>query len=236
MQIYPAIDIKGGRVARVLEGDRARETVYGNDPVAQARQFVRDGADWVHVVDMDRAFRTGRDNRAVVQRIAALAGVKVQLGGNVDSVAGVRDAVALGASRIVLGMPAELSDAFDDLLRAAGRTECALAVNTRAGRVAPWGTSQTPADTVDEIIEFALDRGVGTIVYRDVERDGMVHGADIDGAARAARTGATVIVAGGVAGLEDIRAARNMGLSGVIVGRALYEGRFTLQEALRCSS
>lgn len=237
MQIYPAIDVKGGRVARVVEGEERRETFYGDDPVAQARDFVQRGVSWLHVVDMDRAFRTGGDNSAIVQRITRLEGVAVQLGGNLDSLARVRGAAEVGAARLVLGTVVAFTPG---LLRAlvdeVGCQRVALAIDTREGRATLRGESDFRDRSVPDLVELALDNGIRTIVYRDIERDGTAKGADVERASRLVPLGANVILAGGVAGLDEIRAARDAGLRGLIVGRALYEAKFTLEQALECSS
>jgi phosphoribosylformimino-5-aminoimidazole carboxamide ribotide isomerase len=237
VQIYPAVDIKGGRVARALEGEDARDTFYGSDPLAQAGEFVSQGARWLHVVDMDRALQTGRDNSAAIDAIAALKGVEIQLGGNICSEAWVRDAVATGASRIVLGTAAALTpDLFRTLVRRVGAKRCGLAIDTRNGAVVLRGSTEVPTRKVEDLVLMARDEGVTTIIYRDIERDGTAHGADVRGAGRVAALDVDVIVAGGVAGLSDVHAARSAGLAGVIVGRALYEGSFSLREALQCCS
>lgn len=214
-----------------------RETDYGDDPVAQALAYQRAGASWIHVVDMDRAFHTGRDNLEIVRRIAALSDVQVQIGGNIDSEAWLQDALQTGASRVVLGTSAAIDRrTLRSLVAIAGAENCAVAIDTRAGRPAVRRSDQTIDESVSDLVSRALECGVRAIVYRDLARDGLVQGADIEGASRLAELGIQVIVAGGVAGLDDVRAAARAGLAGVIVGRALYDNRFTLEEAIACSS
>lgn len=235
MQLYPAIDLKGGRVVRWAEGESFHETVYGDDPLQQAESFAADGATWVHVVDMDRAFRTGSDNLHWIGRIAAIPGLKVQVGGNVDSEAWATEALGAGASRVVLGTAAVLDRSlFESLVDVVGRNLCAVAVDVRHGRPALRGRTEPVAESAAELVSRAMDEGVATIVYRDLARDGLVMGADLAGAELIASQGADVIVAGGVAGLEDLREASRRNLAGVIVGRALYEVRFTVKEAIDC--
>ncbi len=220
----------------MLEGDAASDMVYGTDPLGQARDFVRQGARWLHVVDMDRALRTGRDNSAIIGEIASLEHVEVQLGGNIDSEAWARDAAATSSARIVIGTAAALRlHAFRKLVRVVGKSRCGLAIDTRGGVPELRGGADGPANiVVEDLVLRALDEGVTTIIYRSLERDGTTRGADIRGACKVVGLGADVIVAGGIASLDDIRSARNEGLAGVIVGRALYEGRFSLAEALQC--
>ena len=236
MRIYPAIDLKGGRVVRWLEGETTRETVYRGNPIEHARQFMADGADWLHVVDIDRAFGTGCDNIDWLRKLAALPEVEVQVGGNVANLEWASEAVAAGASRIILGTGAVLDlGLFTELVRAIGTKRCAVALDTRAGNLTLRGSRARAEISIETAVERALGLGVVTVVYRDLERDGLVLGADIAGASRIQSLGAEVIVAGGVAGLADIESAVVTGLAGVIVGRALYEGRFTLREAIACS-
>lgn len=237
MQVYPAIDIKGGRVVRWLEGESFRETVYGDDPLAQALIFAQQGANWIHVVDMDRAFATGGDNLHCIQQIAGVEHVNVQIGGSIDTLEMVRDAMHTRAARIVLGTAAALSpDLFSRLTSEVGTSGCALAIDTRGGEVALRGKSDKIEQSVPDLVQLAVYAGVTTIVYRDLMRDGMTVGADIEAAEAICSLGADVILAGGVASLEDVRSASRAGLAGVIVGRALYEGRFSLQDAIACSA
>ncbi len=235
MDIYPAIDIKGGRVVRMIEGPSRDETVYGDDPYAQAQTFVEAGARWLHVVDMDRAFETGEDNTDWIRRMAMLDGVRIQVGGNISDAAWAHAAVEAGADRVILGTAAAVEGhTFEELVDDVGAARCGLAIDVRKGEVALRGQRGPLRQNVERIVNRALDRGVRIIVFRDLDRDGTATGADIDGAKRVAATGAQVIAAGGVHGLQDIRAAREAGLTGVIVGRALYERLFTLQEAHAC--
>ncbi len=236
MRLYPAIDLKGGRVVRWVEGETTRETVYGDDPFGRAKYFVDQGAKWLHVVDMDRAFRTGGDNLELIRRIALIPEAMIQVGGNIDSVEWARDAVAAGAARVVIGTSAALdAELFQSLVQAVGPNQCALALDTRDGNLALRVSDVPVMPSTGAVVQRALDLGVRTIVYRDLARDGLVMGADIDGAGAIASLDVDVIVAGGVAGLDDITLAARRGMAGVIVGRALYEGRFTLREAIECS-
>jgi len=236
MQLYPAIDLKGGRVVRWVEGETRGATIYHDDPLEQARAYVSDGAAWLHVVDMDRAFRTGADNIEWVRRIAAIPGVEVQVGGNVDTVSWASEVIAAGASRVILGCTTlEDADLSAALVERVGGARCAVALDASDGRLARRDSDEPMSLSVESAVRRVLDLGVATVVYRDLERDGLMMGADIAGAVRIAAMGLGVIVAGGVAGLAEIELAARSGLQGVIVGRALYEGRFTLPEALACS-
>ncbi|UCG85989.1 MAG: 1-(5-phosphoribosyl)-5-[(5-phosphoribosylamino)methylideneamino] imidazole-4-carboxamide isomerase [Gemmatimonadota bacterium] len=235
MQLYPAIDLKGGRVVRWLEGEATAATVYNEDPFEQARSYVADGAAWLHVVDMDRAFRTGADNMGWVREIAAIPGVEIQVGGNVDTVSWAREAIAAGASRVVLGTGTLLDPGLSTaLIEQVGAGRCAVALDTRDGRLARRGSEEPLELSLEAAVRRVLDQGVATVIYRDLSRDGLTGGADIAGAVQLSAMGIGVIAAGGVAGLAEIEQAARSGLQGVVVGRALYEGRFTLREALAC--
>lgn len=234
MELYPAIDVRAGRVVRLSQGEASRETSYHDDPVAQAERFVAAGAAWIHVVDLDRAFGTG-ENLAVIGAIARAAGdrVRIQVGGGIRSLEALDAVLRLGVSRAVLGTAAVTDPALvPKAVAAAGSGRIAIGLDTKAGMVAIRGWVETTELFVDDVCRRVLSEGAKTIIYTDVSRDGMLTGPDLEGAKRLQSLGASVIASGGVAGLEDLRAVRDAGLAGAIVGRALYEGKFTLQEAL----
>jgi phosphoribosylformimino-5-aminoimidazole carboxamide ribotide isomerase len=234
VDLFPAIDIRHGRVVRLSQGEATRQTVYGNDPVAVAERFAEQGAEWIHVVDLDRAFGEG-DNLAVVQRIVARAGsrVRVQLGGGLRSLDRVRAGLEQGVSRVVIGTAAAVDPAMVPVLLAAeGAERIVVGIDARDGQVAIRGWTETSSLAAESLARRVTGEGARTIIYTDVARDGMLAGPDLAGARRLQRTGAAVIASGGVAGAADIRAARENGLAGIIVGRALYEGLLSLAEAL----
>jgi phosphoribosylformimino-5-aminoimidazole carboxamide ribotide isomerase len=234
MQVYPAIDIRGGRVVRYADG--GPDTVYGADPVVTAEAFVADGATWLHVVDLDRALDAGRDNDQLVRRIARLAGVRVQMGGRLLQAEHVARALDLGAVRAVVATGA----VADPVVWAAinlSVTPSALAVgvDVRRGHLVDRGAPGPLAFSADALVRRAGAAGVRIVVHRNLEQDGGLAGADVAGAARLSRLGAEVIAAGGIGSAAHVLGARDAGLAGVIVGRALHEGRVTLREALSCS-
>ncbi len=232
MQIYPAIDIQDGRLGRAGAGARAD----ADDPVAVAAALLAAGASWLHVVDLDRAYRTGRDNDAVVRAICALAGARVQVGGRLQDAADVLHALQLGAARAVVATPAAADGAaLARIAAAAAPTLLAVSVDVRAGRLAARGESAPLGVTPPELLRRAVARQIGVAVYRDLDRDGTLEGPDLAGAAALLGHGAEVIVAGGIGSVADLRAAREAGVNGAVVGRALHEGRLTLREALACS-
>lgn len=241
MRLYPAIDIRSGQVVRLNQGEAGRQTVYGYDPVAVAERFVEQGAEWIHVVDLDRAFGEG-DNVAVVQRLVAAVGgrVRVQLGGGLRSLAQLREGLELGVARVVVGTSAALDPSFvPAAIAETGAARLAVGVDARDGVVAVRGWTETSTLRAEELVRRVTADGVETVIYTDVSRDGMLQGADVAGAVALQRAGARVIASGGVSSLVDVRAVRDAGLAGAIIGRALYEGRFDLAEALeaaRCAS
>lgn len=234
MELFPAIDIRNGRVVRLSQGEATRQTVYGEDPAAVAETFVAAGARWIHVVDLDRAFGDG-DNEPSVRRVLERVGTRarIQVGGGFRSVEGVERGIELGVSRVVVGTVAALDpDFLPALVRAVPAERVCVGVDARDGRVAVRGWTETSALTAVALARRALGAGIGTLVYTDVARDGMLEGPDLPGAVRLQREGASVILSGGVASLDDLRRAAAEGLAGAIVGRALYEGRLELREAL----
>jgi phosphoribosylformimino-5-aminoimidazole carboxamide ribotide isomerase len=234
VDLFPAIDIRHGRVVRLSQGEATRQTVYGEDPVAVAQRFADEGARWIHVVDLDRAFGDG-ENLALVRRIVAKVGgaVRVQLGGGLRTVALVREGLDQGVSRAVLGTAAAIDPAIvPAAVAAAGTNRIAVGIDARDGRVAIRGWTETSELTAEALALRVAGEGVRTVIYTDVARDGMLSGPDLAGARRLQSAGLGVVASGGVAGAADPRAAREAGLAGAIVGRALYEGRLTLAEAL----
>lgn len=238
--VIPAIDLRGGRVVRLRQGDYAQQTTYADDPREVATRYAEAGAQWLHVVDLDGA-RSGRfDNLAVITSLAKL-GMQVQAGGGVREAADVQRLLDAGVARVVVGSiairaPEEVARWLVDL----GAERLVLALDTR--RVdARWtlpsaGWTQAEATTLDELAPWYAARGARHLLCTDIDRDGMLAGCNLDLYRHLAGTVPTVAVqaSGGVRSLDDIRAARVAGAAGVILGRALLEGRFGLAEALAC--
>ena len=228
MQIYPAIDIKRGKTAYLLNGT-------AGDPVQIADGFRSSGASWLHVVDLDQAFETGGDNTSHIESIARIPGVSVQLGGRLRTVDQVRRGLQAGASRVVAATSALLDAVLlDALVREAGAGRIAVSIDVRQGQPVLRGTNAPLRESAADLAVRARTAGVETIVYRDLDRDGQLAGFDVAGPAALPSPG-SVIVAGGGSSLADIQAARRAGVAGAIIGRALYDGRFTLGEAIACS-
>jgi len=232
IELYPAIDLRGGRVVRLLQGDYSRETTYGDDPVAIARSFADAGATWVHVVDLDAARSGSPVNRSVVAAIAAtLAGrARVQTGGGVRTAADAEVLAAAGIARVVMGSAAV---AEPEIVAAASEVvDVAVGLDHRAGELAVHGWTEGSGVSLTDALGWFPT--AAAFVVTDIGRDGMLGGPDLDGlAAAAAVATAPVIASGGVATLDDLRAlAAVPGIGGVITGKALYEGRFGVAEAL----
>jgi phosphoribosylformimino-5-aminoimidazole carboxamide ribotide isomerase len=238
VDLLPAIDIRNGRVVRVSQGEATRQTVYGDDPVAVAEEFVAQGARWIHLVDLDRAFGTG-DNIGTMSRIAERMGsrVRLELGGGFRSLEVIRAGLDLGATRVVIGTAAATDAEFvPAALAAFGSERLAVGIDARAGLVAVRGWTETSDLQAAELARRIVGNGIRTVIYTDIDRDGMLRGPDLAGARSLQRTGAQVIVSGGISSAADIRDAVEAGLSGAIVGRALYEGRLTLPAALAAAT
>ena len=228
IELYPAIDLRGGRCVRLLQGDFARETVYGDDPVAVAKGYEAAGAHWIHVVDLDAARRQG-SNRLLVEAVAQAVSVPVQSGG------GVRDGSLLdaGVRRVVLGSVALEEPAVVGDLAGAHPGGVAVGLDHRGGEVRVRGWEEGSGRRIEDLVGEFGAAGVAAFVVTDIGRDGMLEGPDVEGLAALARTTSVpVIASGGVGTLDDLRALAGAGVAGVIVGKALYEGRFTVEDAL----
>ena len=233
--IYPAIDLKGGQVVRLAEGDMTRATVYADDPAAQARRFHDDGATALHVVDLDGAFAGAGVNSAAVEAIVAIFPGRVQVGGGIRSRADIDRWLSLGVARVVVGTAA-LDD--PDLVRAAAAAapgRIVVAVDAKDGMVATRGWASVSTVAVADLARRFEDAGVAAVLFTDVGRDGLLKGVNLEATIALARaTSLPVIASGGVAGPADITGLRGHGtIEGVIVGRAIYDGRLTLPDALR---
>jgi phosphoribosylformimino-5-aminoimidazole carboxamide ribotide isomerase len=239
-ELYPAIDLRGGRVVRLRQGDFARETAYATDPVAVATAFADQGARWVHVVDLDGA-RTGEpEQTALVARIvAALAGrVQVQVAGGLRTSGAVEEALSAGAARVVVGTAA-LRDPrlVTRLIAAHGPERIAVALDVREGRAIGEGwRAGAEGPSVDRAVRSLTSAGARIFAVTAIERDGLLAGPDLQLLARLAAAGVGIVASGGIASLADLEAVRRAGCAGAIVGRALYEGRIDLRAALAATT
>ena len=234
--LYPAIDLQDGKCVRLVRGDPARATVFSDDPPARARAFEAAGARWLHVVDLDGAFAGSAVNGEAVARIVDETGLKVQFGGGVRDLAAVEGWLGRGVARVVLGTAAARDPALtrEACRRFPGRV--ALGIDARDGRVAVQGWAEETDIAAGDLARAYEDSGAAAIVHTDIARDGAMGGVDADAcAAFAAPLDTPVIASGGVASLADLRALKSRsgcGIAGVVSGRALYDGRIDLAEAL----
>lgn len=230
--LYPAIDLRAGRAVRLAQGDYARETVYGDDPVAVAVGFADAGAEWIHVVDLDAARSGDPINRPVVGAIAAaVAGrAKVQTGGGVRAAADARALAVLGVARVVMGSAAVANPGL--VAEASRWLPVAVGLDHRAGEVAVHGWTEGSGRRLDDLL--GAFPSASCFVITDISRDGMLGGPDLVGLAAAAATSPVpVIASGGIATLADVTACAAIpGIGGVITGKAIYEGRFTVADAV----
>lgn len=233
-ELYPAIDLRDGKVVRLLQGDYAQQTTYGDDPVAVALGFAEAGAPWIHVVDLDAARSGSPLNRPVVAAIAAAVaqatGARVQTGGGVRAVSDAQALADAGVARVVMGSAAVADPGLVD--RASHVVDVAVGLDHRAGEIAVHGWTEGSGVTLHDALGWFP--AAAAFVITDIARDGMLGGPDVEGlTAAAAATRIPVIASGGVATLDDIAVlGRVPGIAGVITGKALYEGRFTVSEAL----
>ena len=230
MELYPAVDIEGGRVARA-HGAMA-------EPLAALDAFTRAGTRWIHLVDMDRAY--GRqDNHELIEAVLQAARVQVQVGGGLFREIDIDQMFTLGATRVVIGPRGAVdSGLVERVVARHGPTRLAVGIDAKDGRVAPRGTTEILDLTARDLALRVAQLGIRTIIYNEVTRDGKLSGPDISGAGQLAALGGglDVIVSGGVGSLDDLRDAKAARLAGACVGRALYDGKFTIAEALACLS
>ena len=236
MILYPAIDVRGGRCVRLVQGDFARETTYDDDPISVARVFAAAGAEWLHVVDLDAARRQG-DNRDLIEALAAIVPIPIQVGG------GVRDETLLerGVARVVVGSLAVEDPAAVQALAARYPGRVAVGLDHRAGRVQVRGWAESSTLTLAAALAAVDSADLAAVVVTEIERDGMLTGPDLEGlAAVLDLTTTPVIASGGVGSVVDLRALASLqgaaggrSLEGVIVGKAIYERRVDLDAGLR---
>jgi phosphoribosylformimino-5-aminoimidazole carboxamide ribotide isomerase len=236
VKLIPAIDIQGGRCVRLRRGDFADETVFGDDPVAMAQKWVRDGAHFLHVVDLDGAREGSPRNLSLVRAIAEAVAIPVQTGGGIRTIADLEALADSAVAKAVLGTSAVEDPEFvAQALASLGRNRLIVAVDAEDGYVKTKGWVERTEVRALDLAKRLAAIGMGEILYTDISRDGMMQRANVDGIREVAEgSGLEVLASGGVTDLDDLRALRELepyGVTGVIVGRALYEGRFTVAEA-----
>ncbi len=236
MRLYPAIDLRGGQCVRLHQGDYDQETVYGADPAGQAQEFVAAGASWLHVVDLDAALTGEATNRPAIAAICDAVDVPVQVGGGVRSEAAAAALFDLGVSRVVIGTAALENP---DMVRQVARHHAvAVGLDARGDEVATHGWTERTGRTVADLAAEFADAGVHALVVTEISRDGTLEGPDVDGlTALLGTTNIPVIASGGVGSLADLETLAAIEVDGrrfdgAIVGKALYEQRFSVAEAL----
>jgi phosphoribosylformimino-5-aminoimidazole carboxamide ribotide isomerase len=236
MILLPAIDILDGKAVRLTKGDFDARTVYDRDPLDAAQRWVEQGARALHVVDLDGARNGAPANLDHVARISNSLAVPVQVGGGLRSVGSVEDAMTAGASRVVLGTAAFTDVDFLDQVLGMYGERVAVSVDVRGGMLATSGWTEQTDIPVESVVQRLGARGVHRFIYSSIDHDGTLTGPDLDAARRVAEAvRGTFVYSGGISSLDDLRALaalRQVNLSGVIVGKALYEGRFTVAEAI----
>ncbi|HKA17469.1 MAG TPA: 1-(5-phosphoribosyl)-5-[(5-phosphoribosylamino)methylideneamino]imidazole-4-carboxamide isomerase [Blastocatellia bacterium] len=236
MLIIPAIDLRNGKCVRLSQGRKDAATVYDNDPILVAEAFEKDGAELIHVVDLDGAFGEGRQSREVALRIIQSVSVPVQFGGGLREISDVDELINAGAERVVIGTLAAESPKILERLVTTFGNRIVVGIDARDGQIRTHGWESTGKILAVDLAVRVAHAGVNRIIYTDVSRDGMLSGPNIEQTQRIAReSGVKVTASGGISSLEDIErlrtAAGGTGIDSVIVGKALYEGRFTLREA-----
>ncbi len=240
MIIYPAIDLKNGQCVRLYKGDMSKDTVYNDDPAAQALEWARAGFSWLHVVDLDGAFSGKSENQEAVRSIIDASDIPVQLGGGIRSIKQIEYWLNEGVSRIILGTIAVRDPELVKQACYEFPEQIIVGIDARNGKVAVEGWAQESDIQASELAKKFEDVGVSAIIYTDIDRDGTGAGVNIVSTiALAQNISIPVIASGGVGSLEDlelVRDAEQYGVCGVIVGKALYDGRITPQDAIKIAA
>ena len=237
MKLYPAIDLKDGHCVRLKQGAMDQATVFNTDPAAQAQSFAAAGFEWLHCVDLNGAFAGGARNGEAIAAIRAAITLPIQLGGGIRDRAGIEHWLEAGITRVILGTVAVRDPALVKTAARAHGGRIAVGIDARDGMVAVEGWAETSTLSVTDLARRFEDAGVAAIIYTDIARDGMLQGVNVDATAALARAvSIPVIASGGVAGIADIAAlmaAKEPNIDGVVIGRALYDGRIDPAAALR---
>jgi phosphoribosylformimino-5-aminoimidazole carboxamide ribotide isomerase len=237
--IFPAIDLRSGEVVRLSEGDPNRQTAYSTDPAETARQFIAAGAEWLHVINLDGAFGDGEiknmDALAAILNVAVPAGCKVQFGGGLRTLESIESAFTMGVTRVVIGTAiVEAPGLLEDVLTRWGSERIIAGLDARDGWLRIHGWQGETGLNVADVALIVRERGITTLVFTDIARDGLQKGLNLESTLDIARvSGLRVIASGGVGSLADIQAVKDSGLAGVIVGRAIYENSISLEDLFR---
>lgn len=236
MYLLPAIDLKEGKCVRLKQGDMNQATIFNDDPAKQAESFASEGAEWIHIVDLDGAFAGRPVNAAAVEEILKAVDVKIELGGGIRSLETIEMWLKKGVSRVILGTIALRDPDFVKRACLEFPNQIAVGIDAKDGFVAVEGWAETAQMTAADLAKKFESAGVSAIIYTDVARDGVLSGPNLAATVQLARSVSTpVIVSGGVSSLDDIRACKaeeKNNIIGVIAGRAVYDNRFTVREAV----
>lgn len=233
MKIYPAIDLKNGVCVRLKMGDMAQATEYG-DPADVALRWQNEGAEYLHVVDLDAAFAGAFSNREAVKKILKAVDIPVQLGGGVRSMADIRERLELGIARVIIGTAAFEAPELVEEAAARYPGRIVVGIDAKDGRVATRGWAEKTKVSPVLLAQEMKTRGIRTLIYTDIARDGMLTGPNVSGVRdMAVQTGMEIIASGGMSQLEDVQHVAQAGAAGVIIGKALYTGNIRLAEAIR---
>jgi phosphoribosylformimino-5-aminoimidazole carboxamide ribotide isomerase len=233
MQVWPAIDLRGGKCVRLRQGDYGRETVYGDDPAEMALRWVAEGAEYLHLVDLDGARDGHWANREAVQRIVAAVNIPCELGGGIREEATIRELLDLGLARLVVGTKAQKEpEWFRDMCRKFPG-KLAVGIDAKNGFVATDGWLETSSTSAAQLAKQYESEPVAAIIYTDIAKDGMLEGPNLEAMAEMQRSvNLPVIASGGVTSADDVRNLARVGMAGCIIGRSLYEGQLSLRDAL----
>jgi phosphoribosylformimino-5-aminoimidazole carboxamide ribotide isomerase len=231
MYVIPAVDIMDGNVVRLVKGNPADKVVYGNDPVETAKKWESAGADLLHVVDLDATLRTGRKNVEFISRIIDAVKIPVEVGGGLRSIPAIKEMFRKNAAKVVLGTMAYKNPELIRKLAKKNQNKIIVSLDQNNGDVMIDGWRETTGSGVIDSMAFFIDMGIREFLLTSVNRDGMMNGPDITMLSSAARfTSANIIASGGISSIEDAIKVRNMGCSAVILGKALYEGKLSVEK------
>ena len=233
MQVWPAIDLRGGNCVRLLQGDYARETVFGHDPAAMAQRWVSEGAEYLHLVDLDGARDGKSGNFDAVKSIVSAVDIPCELGGGIRDEQTIELMLSLGLTRLVIGTKAVKDPAWFRQVSSRFPGRLAVGIDARDGLVASEGWRESSQVEATELARSLADQPIAAVIYTDIARDGMMAGPNFMAMAEMRRAvSVPVIASGGITTADDVRRLAEAGMDGCIIGRALYEGSLTLNEAL----
>ena len=236
MLIFPAIDLRDGQVVRLVEGDYDRMTVYGNDPLSVAKAYREAGAEYLHVVDLDAAKDGAQKNLSVIQKLAAESELKLEVGGGVRDEASAKRYLDAGVARVILGSAAIEKPELMEMLAKRYPGQVAAGVDARNGFVAIHGWKTITDIVAYDFVESLPRRGIDTVIYTDISRDGKLQGPNVSAYERLSKIkNLNIVASGGVSSPDDVAALAKLDLYAAIIGKALYDGRMTLEEALKAA-